>query len=128
MDVIRVVGIATLSLVAIVLVRQVKPELSLVLTVAVSVVLVFCVLDELFDVVYTFYSVADSTGVDSSCFSGVLKIVGIGYLGEFCNNVCVDANCKSVGDKVLFASKIAILAVALPFVNQLVEFLTDFLI
>lgn len=128
MDVIRVVGIATLSLVSIVLVRQVKPELSVVLTVAVSVILVFSVLDELFDVVYTFYSVADNTGVDSSCFSGVLKIVGIGYLGEFCNNVCIDANCKSVGDKVLFATKIAILAVALPFINQLVTFLTEFLI
>ena len=128
MDVIKIVGIATISLVAIVLVRQVKPELSVVLTVAVSVVLVFSVLDELFDVVYTFYSVADNTGVDASCFAGVLKIVGIGYLGEFCNNVCVDANCKSVGDKVLFASKIAILTVALPFINQLVAFLTDFLI
>lgn len=128
MDVIRVVGIATLSLVSIVLVRQVKSELSVVLTVAVSVILVFSVLDELFDVVYTFYSVADNTGVDSNCFSGVLKIVGIGYLGEFCNNVCIDANCKSVGDKVLFATKIAILAVALPFINQLVTFLTEFLI
>ena len=127
MDVIKIVGVAIVSLVAIVLVRQVKPEISLVLTVAVSVVLVFCVLDELFEVVYTFYSVADNTGVDASCFSAVLKIVGIGYLGEFCNNICVDSNCKSVGDKVLFASKIAILTVSLPFINQLVEFLKDFL-
>ena len=128
MDVTKIVGIAIISLVAIVLVRQVKPEISSVLTVAVSVVLVFLVLDELFDVVYTFYSVADNTGVDTNYFSGVLKIVGIGYLGEFCNNVCVDANCKSVGDKVLFACKIAILSVALPYVEQLVEFLKDFLI
>jgi len=127
MDVIRIVGLAIVSLVAIVLVRQVKPEMSVVLTIAVSVILVFTVLDELFDVVYTFYSVAENTGVDANYFSGVLKIVGIGYLGEFCNNICVDSNCKSVGDKVLFASKIAILAVALPYVNQLVVFLTDFL-
>ncbi|MBR2974803.1 MAG: hypothetical protein IKC47_03580, partial [Clostridia bacterium] len=105
MDVIRIVGLAIVSLVAIVLVRQVKPEMSVVLTIAVSVILVFTVLDELFDVVYTFYSVAENTGVDANYFSGVLKIVGIGYLGEFCNNICVDSNCKSVGDKVLFASK-----------------------
>ena len=128
MDIIKIVGIAVISLVAIVLVKQVKPEISSVLTIAVSVVLVFYVLDELFSLVYTFYSVADNTGVDASCFSAVLKIVGIGYLGEFCNNVCVDANCKSVGDKVLFASKIAILTVALPFVNQLITFITDFLL
>ncbi len=127
MSIIKIVGIAVVSLVAIVLVRQVKPEFSLVLTVAVSVVMVFMVLDELFAVVYTFYSVADNTRVDANYFSGVLKIVGIGYLGEFCNNVCVDANCKSVGDKVLFASKIAILSVALPYINQLLSLLTNFL-
>ena len=127
MSIIKIVGIAVVSLVAIVLVRQIKPEFSLVLTVAVSVVMVFMVLDELFAVVYTFYSVADNTRVDANYFSGVLKIVGIGYLGEFCNNVCVDANCKSVGDKVLFASKIAILSVALPYINQLLSLLTNFL-
>ena len=128
MDLFKIVTVSIISLVAIVLVRQVKPELSMVLTVAVSVVLVFLVLDELFSVIYTFYQFADDTGVNVECFSGVMKVVGIGYLGEFCNNVCVDANCKSVGDKVLFVSKIAILMVALPYMGQLIDLLTDFLV
>ena len=79
--------------------------------------------DELFNVVQTFYNLSDKAQIDSGIFSIVIKVVGIGYLAEFTNNVCVDANCKSVGDKVILASKIAILLCALPIVENLFELL-----
>ena len=81
--------------------------------------------DELFDLVYAFYNISQEANIDNEAITCVIKVVGIGYLAEFTNNVCVDANCKSVGDKVLFASKIAILFCALPMVDKLFGIIKD---
>lgn len=121
MDFFKIALLALLSVVGIVVVRQLKPEFAVPLTVGASVVLLLMICDALYDVVYTLYNFADRANVDGEAIGCVVKVVGIGYLAEFSNNVCVDANCKSVGDKVLLASKVAILFCALPIVEKLFE-------
>ena len=119
MDFLKIALLALCSVVGIVVVKQLKPEFATPMTIGVSVVLLLLICDELYDVVYTFYNFADRANIDNEAISCVIKVVGIGYLAEFSNNVCMDANCKSVGDKVLLASKIAILFCALPIVEKL---------
>ena len=119
MDFYKIALLALLSIVGIAVVKQLKPEFTTPLTVGLSVVILLMICDSLYEVVYTFYDFAERANVDSDAISCVIKVVGIGYLAEFSNNVCVDANCKSIGDKVLLASKIAILFCALPIVEKL---------
>ena len=119
MDFYKIALLALLSIAGIAVVRQLKPEFAMPLTIGVSVLLLTMICDELYNVVYTFYNFADRADIDSEAISCVIKVVGIGYLAEFSNNVCIDANCKSVGDKVLLASKVAILFCALPMVEKL---------
>ena len=119
MDFYKIALLAILSIAGIAVVRQLKQEFAMPLTIGVSVLLLLMICDELYDVVYTFYNLADNANIDSEAISCVIKVVGIGYLAEFSNNVCVDANCKSIGDKVLLASKVAIIFCALPVVEKL---------
>ncbi len=119
MDFIKIALVAIASLVGILVVRQLKPEFAVPLTVGASVLLLLMICDALYNVVYTFYSFAEQANVDSDAIGCVIKVVGIGYLAEFSNNLCIDSGCKSVGDKVLLASKIAILFCALPIVEKL---------
>lgn len=123
MDFSKIVIIAIFAVITISLIKQIKSEFAIALSVGVSVVLMLMLFDELFNVVQIFYNLSDKAQIDSGIFSIVIKVVGIGYLAEFTNNVCVDANCKSVGDKVILASKIAILLCALPIVENLFELL-----
>ncbi len=123
MDIVKVISIALVATVAVVVLRQVNKELAMILTIATTVLLVFVVLDELFDVVYSLYELADSTNIDSGVLISVLKIIGIGYLVEFANNICTDAGCASIGNKVLFCGKVAIVLVALPIIENLVSLL-----
>ncbi len=126
MDFYKIVLLALLSVIGIVIVRQLKAEFAVPLTVGVSVVLLLAVCDALYDVVYTFYNFAERANINGEAIGCVIKVVGIGYLAEFSNNLCLDANCKSVGDKVLLASKIAIMFCALPVVEQLFEAILEF--
>ena len=119
MDFYRIALLALVSLVGILVVRQLKPEFAMPLTIGASVVILIMLCDQLYEVVYTFYSFAEGASIDGEAISCVIKVVGIGYLAEFSNNLCVDANCKSIGDKVMLASKIAILFCALPVVEKL---------
>ena len=119
MDFVKISLLALLSVIGIVIVKQLKPDLAMPLTVGVAVVILSMLCDKLFDLVYAFYNFADQANVDSEAISCVIKVVGIGYLAEFTNNICADANCKSIGDKVLLASKVAILFCALPMVEKL---------
>ncbi len=120
MDIVKIIATALVATIAVVTLRQVNKELAMVLTIASTVLLIFVVLDELFEVVYSLYELADSTNIDSDVLTSVVKIIGIGYLVEFGNNICTDAGCKSIGDKVLFCGKIAIMLVALPIVQELI--------
>ena len=119
MDILKIVLFAIVAVVVTLLVRQLKSEFAVVVTVAASVVLTIMICDKLFDVIYTFYNFSSTAGIDSDAISCVIKVVGIGYLAEFSNNLCLDAGCKSVGDKVLLASKISILFCAMPIVEKL---------
>ena len=119
MDFYKIALLALFSIAGILLIKQLKPEFVVPMTIGVSVLLLLMICDELYNVVYTFYNFADLANIDSEAISCVIKVVGIGYLAEFSNNVCIDANCKSVGDKVLLASKVAILFCALPIVEKL---------
>lgn len=119
MDFVKISLLAILCVIGIAVVRQLKSELAVPLTIGVAVVIVSMLCDKLFDLVYTFYDFSHEANIDNEAISCVIKVVGIGYLAEFTNNICVDANCKSIGDKVLFASKIAILLCALPMVDKL---------
>ncbi len=110
---------AICAVVGIAIIKQLKPEFSVALTVGVSVVIMLLICDELYDVVYTFYDYSTLTSVDNEAVTCVLKVVGIGYLADFCNNLCIDADCKSIGDKVLLAGKVSIVFCALPIVNNL---------
>ena len=125
MDFVKISLLAILCVVIIVIVRQLKSELAVPLAIGVTVVIVSMLCDELFDLVYAFYNLSQEANIDNEAITCVIKVVGIGYLAEFTNNICVDANCKSVGDKVLFASKIAILFCALPMVDKLFGIIKD---
>lgn len=119
MDIFKIVLFALASVFATILTKQLKSDFAPVVVVCASVLLGIAVCDKLFDVVYALYNFSSAAGIDSESVGCVIKVVGIGYLAEFGNNLCCDIGCKSVGDKVLLASKISILLCALPVVEKL---------
>lgn len=125
--IVKIVLFATAAVVVAVVVKQLKAEFFLPVAVCAGVVLTIMVCDQLFDVLYTFYDLSTSAGIDEEAISCVIKVVGIGYMSEFSNSLCVDAGCKSIGDKVLLASKVSILLCALPIVEKLFQLIQNLL-
>lgn len=121
MDIFKVIGIGIIGAIIAIMLKSVKSELSVMAVVATGIIIVILVLSSLQEVIIAFNKIVDKTGLDSSIFSLLLKIVGVGYIAEFSSSMCSDMGADSIGKKILFASKISIFLLALPIVTKLVE-------
>ncbi len=121
MDIVKVVAVGLITLVATIIVKQVKPEIAILITLAGSIILIMFVVQMLQGAFGNFMNIFNKTGVSSSLFVPVFKIVGIGYLCEFGANLCVDGGCNSIADKILFCGKISILIIAIPIINSVID-------
>ena len=121
MDLIKLVSIAVVCVFGLMCLKQLKPEMVPIASIAVGIFLVLSVIENLFSVMYVFYDLASSTGIAEQSVTSIVKVIGIGYLCEYANGVCQDADCKSIGEKVLLAGKVSIMLIALPIVLDIFQ-------
>ena len=83
----KIIGVALVACVAVVVLKQTKPEFAMLVGVVSGLVIIFLCIDSLTNIVACFRSLVEKSGLSISLFSTVLKIVGIGYLVEFAANI-----------------------------------------
>ena len=127
MNFLQIVAIGIISAMLISLLKQSKPEIAILLGVAVGIIVIILVVDELYEIILSFYNIAEVSGIAGDVFALLLKIVGIGYIAEFSSSVCADSGCKSIGEKILFAAKVVIMIMALPIIKDLFMLIVEIL-
>lgn len=120
-ELIKIIAVALITVFATILVKQTKPEISMLITIAGSILIIVMSVDALSSVISSFYSIFENTGVQSSLLSPLFKIIAIGYIAEFGANICLDAGASSIADKILFFAKITILIISLPIINTVID-------
>lgn len=121
MTIVKIVVIGLATVFASMIVKQTKPEVSILINIAGGILLILMTVDMLSEVFTNFYNIFQKTGIDSNLLLPIVKIVGVGYLCEFGANVCNDAGSSSIADKVLFCGKIVILMLALPIIKSVID-------
>ena len=105
----------------IVIVRQQKSEIAVVLSVGAGLVLLFLIVDYVREIFFVLTGLVEKTGIESTFLTALFKIVGTGYICEFAAGLCEDYGCKSLGDKISLGGKVVILALTLPVLTRIVE-------
>lgn len=126
-ELLKILAIALITVFATMLVKQTKPEIALLITIAGSVLIIILAVNTLNSVIVSFFSIFETTGIDTNLLAPLFKIIAIGYITEFSANICVDSGASSVADKVLFAGKIIILLIALPIVTSVIDMVMELL-
>ncbi len=127
MDIFRIIGVGLITSITVLIVKQIKPEVAIVLGMAGGIVMILMLIDSLTTVVSSFSTILSKSGLTSGVFSVVLKIIGVGYLTEFSANLCADSGSNSIADKILLAGKIIILVISLPIVTSIIEIISGLL-
>lgn len=124
----KIIGLALVIVVAVIVVKQTKPELALLVGLAGSVVMFFYIIDMLEQAFGVFSFILESTKLDAELFVVLLKIVGIGYLTEFAANICNDSGNSSIASKIMLAGKLAIFILAIPIIKNIIEILASIMV
>ena len=121
MDVVKIVGMGLIISLCVILIKQVKPEMSFAVLVAGSIIMISMIFEYFTNVFGVLDTIINATGIDQELFQIVLKIIGIGYIIEFGAGLCNDTGNTSIGEKMLLAGKILILVISLPIVTSLFD-------
>lgn len=127
MDFLRIIGIALLTVIATLIVKQIKSEFAIVIAVAGGLIMLVMISDQLKVIVEYFSEIVIRTKIDATLFATILKIVGVGYLTEFSVSVCEDSGVSSLANKISFAGKVIILCLSLPIVTSLIDIIVEIL-
>lgn len=127
MEIIKVIGVGIIGVVIAGLLKNDKPEFHLFVITATGLIILFIILSSLQEVIASFSLIVDKSGVNEALFSGVLKIIGIGYLTEYSASICTDYGATSVANKMQLAGKVTIFLMSLPIINALVDIIAGLL-
>ena len=127
MEIMRVIGIALLTTVAVIILKPHKPEIALIVSVTGGILTILLFVESLSGVIGGFGNIVEQTGVPPAMFTALIRIIGIGYLTEFGANICEDAGNQSMAHKVVIAGKVIILIMAIPIVTSLIDIITGVL-
>lgn len=127
MDIVKIIGVAFVTAITSVILRQSKPELSFAVTVTGVIVVLLFIIEALQGTIAAFSALASVTGMENGLLKILVKIVGVGYLTEFAAGVLHDFGSTSMADKVTLGGKIAIVTLALPVFEGLLTLIKGFL-
>ena len=125
--IVKIIVIGLVTVFASMIVKQAKPEISILINIAGGILLIILTIDLLSEVFTNFYNIFKSTGINNVLLVPILKIIGVGYLCEFGSNICIDAGSSSIADKILFCGKIVILLLAFPIIKSVLDVVMELL-
>lgn len=114
-------GVAICAALMALLLRRMKPELASVLALAGSVLVAALLLPALAEVVQGIAALAQLGGLADGYMAHLLRVCGVSLLADFAAQTCRDAGEGGLAMKVELAGRVTLMALALPFMQALLE-------
>ncbi len=127
MEIIRIVGIGLVATFLAVILRNIRPEFSLYITIVTGIVIFSMILKELEYVIRILNDLAKRINIEFLYFSTILKIIGMAYLVEFGAQIARDADEGSIAMKIELGGKVIIMVLSIPILLALIELIVKIL-
>jgi len=121
MEIVQVVGLGLISAALIITLREYRPEIALLVSLAAGTIIMLMVIDRVVGAVQAITEAAVGAGINLVYLQTLLKVIGIAYLAEFGAQACRDAGEGSIASRIELAAKVIILVMALPIVAEVME-------
>ena len=104
-----------------------KAEYGIYISIALSLVIFFGVLDSLQTMIAAIRTIGSYIQVDSSYIGTLVKMLGITYISEFSSGICKDAGYQAIALQIEIFGKLAVLVLSMPVLMGLLNTIRDFL-
>lgn len=123
----KIVAIGLISAIASLIIKPLRSDFAVIIAIVGGIIILLMLVNYLSGIFESFKLIINSTGVSSSLYTLVIKIVGIGYLVEFSAGICADSGSASIGDKILLGGKVIIMVMALPIITNILSIISQLL-
>lgn len=127
MEIIKIIGIALVSLIIIILLKQYKPEFAIYISLLTGILILILVMDKMTGIINILKDLSDKASINSSFLILLMKMTGIAFLTEFAVSICKDAGEGALANKVEIGSKIIIISMSIPIISSLLEIILKIL-
>ena len=127
MIILKIVGMAVLSAILIIVIKQEKPEIAFLLSLVTGLIILVLIIDQIGELIELLRDLANKAQIDAIYFNTIIKIVGLAYIGEFGAEVTRDVGEEALASKIELAVKIIIMYMAIPIMVSLIETIINFL-
>ncbi len=121
MDIIKIVGIAFLTLIVVIILKQYKPEFAMYASLLGGAIILFMSFGKLEAIINLLSNLSQKTQINGQFLGILIKITGIAFLTEFAVSVCKDAGETAIANKVDLGGKVIIVAISIPIISALLE-------
>ena len=121
MEIVQVIGLAIIVTVIGTVLRQLKPEMAIQLSILAGVAIFLLVMDQIRLIIDVMQKLSDQANISSYYLFIILKIVGVAYLAEFACQICKDAGENALATKVEMAAKVFVVILAIPIIVAIME-------
>lgn len=123
MEVIKIVGVSIFAVIMIIILKNYRPEMALVLSIITGIGIMLYAISKMSSVINVLNDLVSKSGVNTDFLLIIIKVIGIAYIVEFGKNVCIDAGQSSIATKLEMAGKVVIVVLTIPLVSSLVNVL-----
>ena len=121
MDIFKIILIALLATIMILIIKETKPELAVLVSIVTITILFIFSIDKIGQVIELLNRLADRAGISGEFIGIILKIIGIAYVTEFGANICRDVGESAIAAKVQFAGKCVIMVLGISIIGNFVD-------
>ena len=121
MDIVKISAMGFVTSFCVVLLREQKSEVAMLVGIAGGCIILLSVIDYFTQVFSTLSSIAEKTGIPTSIYKTVMKIISIGYIADFSAGIVEDSGQKALAEKIILGGKLIIMVLALPIITMLFD-------
>lgn len=127
MDMVRIGIIGVAGVLLAVQFKGARSEYGIYISVVLSLVIFFCVLGYLKELVDAVRSIGRYIHIDMVYIETLIKILGVTYIAEFSSGICKDAGYQAIAAQIEIFGKLMVLALSMPVLTTLLETIREFL-
>ncbi|MCF2682846.1 stage III sporulation AC/AD family protein [Faecalicatena contorta] len=128
MDILRIGTLGVAGALLAIQFKNVKAEYGIYISVALSMIIFFSILDQLKGMIASVKTIAGFIQMDNYYIGTLMKMLGITYVAEFASGICKDAGYQTIAVQIETFGKLTILALSMPVLMALLNTIRDFMV
>lgn len=126
MNIIGICAASVIGVVTAVILKGYKPEISLLVIIALSLLFLNWMLEVFGEMQTQFTALVEELEQNSSFYKVLFKIMGITYMCEFASGICKDAGYSSIASQIEIVGKMLVLLSGIPVLISVIETIKNY--